>query len=240
MVFSDSMWIYGRRAVEAVLSNPRRKILRFLLSEGTCLDIPSSIKYEVVGKEAFAELFGRHAVHQGCAVLVNNLPDWDLDSFLRKSDDDRPFVILDQVQDVQNIGSIIRASAVFDIQAIIMTKKNSPSLTAALAKAASGALEFVPIIRVGNLVQAINTLQKQGFWIVGLDERGTQSLHELPLKSGKFACIIGSEGKGMRRLTREHCDFLARIPCNEKFSTLNAAQAATLALYEIFKQRVAL
>lgn len=240
---ANAMWIYGIHAVDAVLKNPRRKILKIMLtrdSEILVEDKKLLPKLQIVEKDVFASMFG-NAIHQGCAVLVEHLPECALEDLVADESDNRPFVFLDQVQDPQNIGSILRAAAVFGARAIAMTDKNSPKISSAIAKTASGALEIIPFVRVVNMIQAINYLKNKGFWCIGLDERADKYLHEIPMKkSDKYILVIGSEGNGMRRLTRESCDFLVRLPEFGRFSTLNAAQAATVSLYEIMRQRTEL
>jgi 23S rRNA (guanosine2251-2'-O)-methyltransferase len=234
------MWIYGRHAVKAALENPRR-VIRRLVALNSCRDFlqkcnGSSIAPEIVDDVFFNSIFGKNAVHQGCAVYVKKLQEYSIEELVNDELDQRPLVFLDQVSDPQNVGSILRASAVFGARAVVTTENRSPELTPAAIKTASGAAEFVPLIRVINLVQTINFLKKHGFWCVGLDERANQKIHETSLK-GKFILVIGNEGEGMRRLTRESCDFLLKLPCSGSFSTLNAAQAATVSLYEILRQR---
>lgn len=238
---NDCMWIYGKHAVKAALSNSQRRILRFILLESNkdLLDeISSEVLPEFANKDVFLSLFGRDTIHQGCAVLVKKLPQVFLEDLLQDNYDDRPFIFLDQVTDPQNIGSVLRAAAVFGARAIVVTKDHSPELTPAIAKAASGALEVVPIVRVTNFAQSIKILKQKEFWLVGLDERSDKKLHEVNLR-GKFAFIIGSEGFGMRRLSREACDFVVQLPGPSTFTTLNAAQAATVTLYESYQQRTA-
>lgn len=242
----DTMWIYGKHATKVALLNPKREILKFILLESNKnffqeileasknINIPSP---EFVDKNYFHTLFGKEATHQGCAVLVKKLEEVFLDELLRNENDDRPFIFLDQVADPQNIGSILRAAAVFGARAVVITEDHSPEITPALAKAASGALESIPIIRVINLVHSINILKKHGFWSVGLDERSEKKLDEVDLRE-KFAFIIGNEGSGLRRLSKEACDFIVQLPGPSTFTTLNAAQAATVTLYESSKQRM--
>lgn len=236
----NAMWIYGIHAVRAVLKNPQRKILKIMLTRDSEIVIEDKkllSKLHVIEKESFASMFG-NAIHQGCAVLAENLPEYALKDLAENDTDNRPFLFLDQVQDPQNIGSILRAAAVFGARAIVMTEKNSPKISSAIAKTASGALEIVPFVRIVNMMQAINFLKNKGFWCIGLDERANKHLHEIPMKKNdKYVFVIGSEGNGMRRLTREGCDFLVKLPEFGKFSTLNAAQAATVSLYEIMRHR---
>ncbi|MDR2067744.1 MAG: 23S rRNA (guanosine(2251)-2'-O)-methyltransferase RlmB [Holosporaceae bacterium] len=235
------MWIYGRHAVKSALLNKKREILRLALLE-SCKDLlngcnrsSSSYRLELVDRSFFVSLFGKDAVHQGCAALVKNLREPCIGELLNGESDHRPFIFLDQVTDPQNVGGILRAAAVFGARAAVVQDRNSPELTSVMAKAASGAIEIVPLIRVTNLVGAINDLKKRGFWCIGLDEKSNQKIQEISLK-GKFMFVVGGEGKGMRRLTSEACDFLAQLPSFRDFTTLNAAQAATIALYEFLRQ----
>ena len=233
-------WIYGRHSVEAVLNSDKREISRVVVGNENNAIIELAQRRRIVAETMdgsfFDSIFGKNAIHQKCAALVGDLPQLCVEDLLNDDDDTRPFVILDQVTDPQNIGSILRASAVFDARAVIVQDKHSPELSATSLKASSGASELVPLIRVTNLASTIKLLQKNNFWSVGLDERGDKLLAELPANT-KYAIIIGSEGKGMRKLTKGYCDFLVKIPSSEKFSTLNAAQAATVSLYEVFKLR---
>lgn len=233
------MWIYGKHAVLAAVSNPNRHIIRLVVSQKGLLDEFSGIKRDVrpelVEKDYLSQLFSKDAIHQSCAVLVKHFDEVTIEDLIEDEKDLRPFVFLDQITDPQNVGSILRASAVFGARAVVITEHNSPDLTSVIAKAASGAMELVPVIKIVNLVTCINELKKCGFWCVGLDERADQSIYDANL-SGKHIIVIGSEGEGMRRLTREACDFLTKLPSAGDFSTLNAAQAATVCLYEILRQ----
>ncbi|GHU13556.1 hypothetical protein FACS189449_09060 [Alphaproteobacteria bacterium] len=236
------MWIYGKHALKAALANPEREFDRVIvlescrnfLNECECAD--KSVRFEVVSRDFFAATFGNEATHQGCAAYVKNLPEYSLEESVEDESDNRPLVFLDQVADPQNIGSILRASAVFGARAVVVTENGSPDFTPAMAKAASGALETVPLIRVVNFVHSINFLKKHGFWCLGLDERSEKNLDEIQLND-KFIFAVGSEGDGMRRLTKESCDFLVKLPGIGQFTTLNAAQATTVSLYESFRQR---
>lgn len=234
MTKDNKVWIYGKHAVRAAVLNENRRVFKVVvLPQNRDFLSDSSVKVEVVDKNYFSSLFGKDAIHQGCAAQVLPLDEFFLEDL---SDDDRPIVFLDQVTDPQNIGSILRASAVFGAKAVVLPEINSPEVTAVIAKVASGALESIPLIKVKNLVQSIKMLKKEGYWCLGLDERGDKTIGEMDL-SGKFVLIIGSEGQGMRRLTRENCDFLVQLPSIGDFSTLNAAQAATVSLYEILRQK---
>jgi 23S rRNA (guanosine2251-2'-O)-methyltransferase len=239
----DTIWIYGKHAVKAAILNEKREVLRLIFLE-SCRNFLNEIEHsrkflnaEVVDRNFFASIFGKNAIHQGCAVLVKNLYDFSIEDVIEDESDHRPIVFLDQITDPQNIGSILRASAAFGARAVVTTENHSPEITPAVAKAASGALETIPLIRVVNLAHTVNFLKKHGFWVIGLDERSDKVLDEIKL-DGKFIFIIGSEGNGMRRLSREVCDFLVRLPIFGIFTTLNAAQAATVSLYESLRQRI--
>ncbi len=234
---ADTMWIYGKHAVAAAAKNPKRTVVKLVaLPQNedflTELSSVSKAKQEIVDKNFFISRFGKDAIHQGCAALVTKLKDVYLEDL---EDDNRPLVFLDQVADPQNIGSILRAAAVFGAKAVVLPEMNTPEMTPAMIKIASGAVESVPLIKVKNLVQSIKLLQQQGYWCLGLDERADKQIYQIDLK-GKFIIVIGSEGNGMRRLTRDVCDFLVQLPSFGGFSTLNAAQAATVSLYEFLKQ----
>ncbi len=231
---TDAIWIYGKHAVIAAIKNPNRKVLKlFLLKQNENLVNKLSVKFEIVDKNFFANKFGKNVVHQGIAALVKPLKH----IFLENLNNDTPLIVLDRVVDPQNVGSIMRASAVFGAKAIILPEVNSPDLNATVIKIASGAAEIIPIIRVKNIVQTLKTLQKKGYWCIGLDEHANKYLHELNLKD-KLVIVIGSEGMGLRRLTYEHCDFITKLPSYNEFTTLNASQAATISLYEVLKQKV--
>lgn len=238
-------WIYGSHAVLAVLKNDRRKVERFAVLSSQQSNHDKSITFakkrgvraELVNKNFFSDILGKDIVHQGIAVYASSLPRYFLEDLLCDTSSDAPcqILILDHLSDVQNIGAILRSSAVFDCRAIILSQNASPAPNAIMTKIASGAMEHIPLVYVTNIAQAMKQLKIHGFWCIGLDERADDMISQADLRR-KCAFVIGSEGDGLRRLTRDMCDFCVQIPCSAKFRTLNASHATTLALYEFTRQ----
>lgn len=173
------------------------------------------------------------AVHQGMVLKVEPLEDPDLDSLIADWDgrDDVLLMVLDQVTDPHNVGAVLRSAAAFGAAALVMQDRHGPPVTGTLAKTASGALDVVPLVRVVNLARALRDLQAAGFWCTGLAEDGPVELGGVDL-GGRCALVLGAEGTGMRRLTRETCDALARLPTCPPIGSLNVSAAAAVALYQ--------
>jgi 23S rRNA (guanosine2251-2'-O)-methyltransferase len=238
---ADESFLYGFHAVIAALRNPLRKPLRLLMTrnaeaelaaEGLSLGHDLPVSPEILSGEEIATILPLGAVHQGVALKVSALPDLTVDEACEGT---RLAVALDQVTDPHNFGAILRSAAVFGAGALITTDRNSPPLGGVLAKAASGGLERVRIAKVTNLVRALEELKELGFEVIGLDGDGEVSLPEF--KTGpKVALVLGAEGAGLRRLTREHCDILARLPAAGDMKSLNVSNAAAVALYELSRR----
>lgn len=234
-----NLWIFGRHACFAALQNPKRKIRQIWVSKpiktdffALTLSAPASlISPKLVDNQALESLLGPNAVHQGIALEVLPMEAPSLEDICHNGALQSTLLILDQVTDIQNIGAILRSAAAFGIDALIITEYHAPTETGAMAKAASGALELVPIIRATNLVQAMETLKTHGYWCIGMDGTADTSIETLATY-GKLALIMGAEGKGLRRLTREHCDALVKIPIHPQMESLNVSNAAAVALYE--------
>lgn len=238
-------WIYGTHTVLAALANPERVCHRLLLSPEAArtladrldqmrrarADLPAP---EIAPREAFSAQLGADAVHQGVALLAGPALERDLGDIARAAAlrESAVVLVLDQVEDPRNVGAILRSAAAFGALAVVTTERHAPQQTAALAKAASGALEIVPLVRITNLVRGLAELKAAGFWIAGLDMAAERTLAEAAL-SGKIALVLGAEGKGLRRLTRETCDFLLRIPMARADASLNVSTAAAIALYAL-------
>jgi 23S rRNA (guanosine2251-2'-O)-methyltransferase len=240
-----TQWVYGRHAVTAALANPLRVVLRFfclrenieeaatLLAASRAAERPP--RPEPVERRALEALLPHDAVHQGLALEARPLAAADLDDVLAAIPADGAphiLVLLDQVTDPHNVGAILRSAAAFAALAVIVPEHGAPPVTAALAKAASGAIETVPLVRVTNLARAIERLKTEGFWCVGLDSEAPESLAALTLPE-RIALVLGAEGAGLRRLVREQCDYLARLPTRGVLHSLNVSNAAAVALYAL-------
>lgn len=176
--------------------------------------------------------------HQGIAASIAAYDYIELDELLAQLKNvDRPFVLLlDEIEDPHNLGSIIRSADCSGVDGVIIPKRRAVGLTSTVAKTSAGAIEYVPVCRVSNLAQTIDRLKEEGFWVTGTDATGEQTMSE-PDYRGPTAIVIGSEGKGMGRLIREKCDYVVRIPMVGHVNSLNASVAAALVMFEVLKQR---
>ncbi len=236
---SSQLIIYGRHAVISALQNPHRKIYKIFCTKENAeelIKINPKFNITISERKEIDKLLPPDSVHQGFAILCAPLDTYSLEEIIELSEQQKKchLLILDQVTDPQNIGAIIRSCAAFNSLALIMQDKNSPTETGAMAKASAGTIEYLPICRVTNISRAIEQLKEVGFWIIGMDGYAQTTIDKMN-KSGKTAIIMGSEGKGMRRLIEESCDSTVKLPMNEKVESLNVATAAAIALYEINK-----
>jgi 23S rRNA (guanosine2251-2'-O)-methyltransferase len=165
-------------------------------------------------------------VHQGLLAEADPLPSPDIEDLAQ----DGMVLVLDQITDPHNVGAILRSAAAFAVKAIVTTARHSPEATGVLAKAASGALELVPMVTVQNLARALTTLNELGFQTVGLDSEGSENLSDVVLRE-PLALVLGAEGTGLRRLTRETCSVVARLDMPGEIKSLNVSNAAVLSLY---------
>ncbi len=223
--------LYGWHPVTLALANPNRTIRKLWLTENAARrlaeeNIATRVTPELVRPEMIDRRLGPDAVHQGMLAEVDPLDAPDLDDLPR----DGMVLVLDQITDPHNVGAILRSAAAFKVNAVITTNRHSPEATGVLAKSASGALELVPIIAVPNLARALNQLNDQGFMTVGLDSEGAENISAVPL-SAPLALVLGAEGQGLRRLTRETCSVVARLDMPGEIKSLNVSNAAVLALY---------
>lgn len=178
--------------------------------------------------------------HQGVIALGAPVPFYELEEVLEiaYSKKQEPFLLLlDELQDPQNVGALIRTANAAGTHGILMPQRRSCPLNAVVAKISAGAVEYVPIVKIGNITQTIKELKKKGFWVVGADMEGMVNYFQGNL-TGPIVLVIGAEGKGLGRLVRENCDLLVRIPMNGEVSSLNASAAGAILLYEIVRQRL--
>ncbi len=233
---NSPLLIYGSHAVRAALDNPKRRINRLFLTENAAHELGAilaqrKLQPQIKKAQELESLLPRDAVHQGMVLDAAPLPEPTLADLAASG---KLLLILDQVSDPRNVGAILRAAAVFGAGAVILPRRNSPPPSGALAKTASGALEVVPMVNVANLARALETLHKAGYMSVGLDETGEHLIDAVP-KDRPLAVVMGAEGAGLRRLTRETCDMLARLPVADDagFATLNVATATAVTLYAL-------
>ncbi|GAB4171117.1 MAG: 23S rRNA (guanosine(2251)-2'-O)-methyltransferase RlmB [Rickettsiaceae bacterium] len=225
-------YIYGTHAVIAAAKNNKREIKKIFCLPKQAEVVRQKTKncdIEVVQHDFITKKIGHDQPHQGVIALVNTIFKDGIDKLSFNDKKDR-VVILDQISDPQNVGAIIRSAASFGIDKIIMPKDNSPDENASIAKAACGCLELVQVAKVTNLQNTIKTLKDKGFWIAGLDARGSEELNNI-INIDKVAIIVGSEGKGMRKLTSSSCDFHVKIPISSNVESLNASNAASIIFY---------
>ena len=240
-------WVYGRHAVTAALANPERRWRRLVVlagQEAEARALVASARAQQRGGDKIVQLVDHNgltallpaaAVHQGLALEVEPLAGRTLEDMLQhvgEAAGRAVIVVLDRPGDPHNVGAVLRSAAAFGALAVVIPGHGAPPIGGALAKAASGALESVPLVRVVNLARAIDRLKEAGFWICGLVETAPQPLAELDLGE-RIALVLGSEGSGMRRLVSARCDIVARLPTRPEQPTLNVSNAAAVALYEL-------
>jgi 23S rRNA (guanosine2251-2'-O)-methyltransferase len=226
----DTVVLYGWHTVMAALANPQRRFRRLLATENAARRLAEEklspgAKLEMVRPESIDALVGADAVHQGLYAETDPLPSPALEDVASGV-----LLVLDQITDPHNVGAMLRSAAAFGVTAAVTTARHSPEATGVLAKAASGALEYVPIVTIGNLAQALRTLKDLGTLLVGLDSSGEANLADVVF-SAPVALVLGAEGKGLRQLTRTNCDVVARLDLPGAIKSLNVSNATALALY---------
>ena len=227
--------LWGRHAVEAALKNPEREHRKLWATrEGIASldgELPPDFPVEYADVIDLARLVAKDAPHQGLVLDCEPLDDLHLDEVLG-GEAERPILVLDQVTDPHNVGAILRSAAAFDAAAIVTQDRHAPPESGSLAKAASGALETVPWVRVVNLSRALEEMADAGFWRMGLAGEAETTLAQA-LPSGKVALVLGAEGPGMRANVAQHCDALVRLPISATMESLNVSNAAAIALYAV-------
>lgn len=237
------LWLYGQHPVLAALGNEARRCHRLVTTVENAEELSPALReaieardipVESVPRDVLERMLPPGSVHQGIALKVEPLEELSLDEACARDDGERAVVVvLDQVTDPHNVGAILRSAAAFGARAVVVTDRHAPGATAVMAKSASGALDVIPLVRVVNLARALDELGEMGYWRVALDADADQSLAECDT-SGSVAIVLGAEGVGLRRLTRERCDTMAKLPI-KGMESLNVSNAAAVALYELVR-----
>ncbi len=244
-----SQWekVYGVHAVEALLRHHPKRVKQLWLAEGR-QDPRVQALVDLAG-QARGPRGPRHpneldewaeGVHQGVVAEVSPSQVWGenmLEELLERSTGPALLLVLDGVTDPHNLGACLRTADAAGALAVIVPKDKSATLNATVRKVACGAAEVIPLVAVTNLARTLEKLQQRGLWIVGTAGEATQMLYELDL-TGPTVLVMGAEGKGMRRLTRDHCDYLAKLPMQGSVSSLNVSVATGVCLFEIVRQRL--
>jgi 23S rRNA (guanosine2251-2'-O)-methyltransferase len=225
---------WGRHAVAAAIANPHRRIVRIWATRdaAAALDLPQAVPITFADGADLGRLVPHDAPHQGIVAEVEALPDLLLADLLNDAPARRPLLVLDQVTDPHNVGAILRSAAAFEALGIVTQDRHAPPESGALAKAASGALEIVPWVRVVNLARALDDMAEAGFWRIGLEGEAEMLLANA-LGPAHIALVLGAEGEGLRQNVAAHCDALARLPISPQMESLNVSNAAAVALYAV-------
>jgi len=231
--------LYGWHTVKAALENPERRIRRLLATENAARRLGDEgtrlpIQPQLVRPDAIAALAGREAVHNGLYAEADPLPPLEIEDIGPTG----IVLVFDQITDPHNVGAILRTAAGFAVAAVVTTARHSPEATGVLAKSASGALEYLPIVTVQNLARALSDLKERHYLILGLDSTGDTDLGDVPIRA-PLALVLGAEGKGLRQLTRATCDQVARLDLPGKIKSLNVSNAAALSLYVVSRRLAA-
>ena len=235
------LWLYGRHAVAAALGNPRRSCHRLLATADALARLGAGgtragVEVTIVERAELDRLLGEGTVHQGLALSVAPLPGLDLDRACAPRPGRNLVLVLDQIHDPHNLGAILRSAAAFEVRAVVVPARGSGELGGAAAKAASGALDVVPVVEVVNLARALDDLATLGYWRLALDAGADATIEAVPVVDD-LALVLGAEGPGVRRLVAEHCDLAARLPTAPTMASLNVSVACGIALYALARRR---
>ena len=238
--------VYGIHAVEALLRFHPRRVKQLWIAEGRREPRVEALLELAAGQRLAVETKPRalldelaEGVHQGVVGQVSPSQVWGeamLEELLDRAEGPPLLLVLDGVTDPHNLGACLRSADAAGALAVVVPKDKSATLTAVVRKVACGAAEVLPLVAVTNLARTLEKLQKRGLWIVGTAGEATQEIYEVDM-SGPTVVVMGAEGKGMRRLTREHCDHLARLPMAGSVSSLNVSVATGVCLFEAVRQR---
>ncbi|MFT0892450.1 23S rRNA (guanosine(2251)-2'-O)-methyltransferase RlmB [Pseudochelatococcus sp. G4_1912] len=230
---NDGVVLYGWHAVSEALANPARRFRSLMVTENAARRLAEvfhslPIQPTIVRPSEIDQRVSADAVHQGMLLYADSLESLTVEDLAPNS----LILVLDQITDPHNVGAIVRTACAFGIDAILTTARHSPATTGVLAKSASGGLEHVPFVTVRNLAGALQTLSERGYQCIGLDSEGEETLGAIPMRR-PLALVLGAEGKGLRQLTRERCNMLARLDVPGKIKSLNVSNAAAISLYAV-------
>ena len=223
---------WGKHAVAAALDNPERRVLKAWSTREAAefMNFPKDLPVVLADVADLGRMVPHDAPHQGIVIEVEPLEEVWLADVLAEAAENATLLVLDQVTDPHNVGAILRSAAAFGACAIVTQDRHTPPEGGALAKAASGALERVPWVRVVNLSRALEEIAEAGFWRIGLAGEAADDI-KAALGPKRVALVLGAEGPGMRANVRDHCDALARLPISAAMESLNVSNAAAVALY---------
>ena len=239
--------LVGRNAVTEALKSGRGINKLWIASgdrEGSVAEIAALAKergivVQYVERAKIESLAGGHR-HQGVLAYVAPVPYAELDDILKAAEEkgEAPFlVLLDELEDPHNLGALLRTADATGVHGILIPKRRSVSLNATVAKTSAGAVEYVPVARIGNIAQTLKKLKEKGFWVAGADMDGEKAYYEADL-TGPLVLVVGSEGRGMSRLTKDACDFIVSMPMVGRINSLNASVAGSILMYESMRQRL--
>ncbi len=242
---TGAFWIGGKHAVLSAIKNPKRKINKLIITEENQKDFNpknfnKKILIETKDKKEIDKIFiSENIVHQGVAAEIEGIPTLELKEYLKiKSNSKNTLVVLDDITDQRNIGSIIRSCSAFNIDAVILLEKNYNPKNKMMYKSASGAMELVNIIPVSNITNALEVLKKNNYWVYGLDGNAKENIEDQKW-SNQNVFVFGSEGDGLRRLVKENCDHLIKIQINKEIESLNVSNAVstTLGIFRLLERK---
>ena len=239
--------LIGRNAVTEAL-RAGRGINKLLLAEGDKEGAVSEILALAKERGIVTQFVERSKIeaiagglrHQGVLAYAAPVAYADLEDILKAAEEkgEDPFLLLlDELEDPHNLGALLRTADATGVHGVLIPKRRSVPLTATVAKTSAGAIEYVPVARIGNIAQTLKALKDKGFWVAGADMDGTQNYYEADL-TGPLVLVVGSEGKGMGRLTKEACDFIVKMPMTGRINSLNASVAGSILMYESMRQRL--
>jgi 23S rRNA (guanosine2251-2'-O)-methyltransferase len=242
---TGAFWIGGKHAVLSAIKNPKRKINKLIITEENQKDFNlknfnKKILIETKDKKEIDKIFiSENILHQGVAAEIESIPTVELKEYLKsKSNSKNTLVVLDDITDQRNIGSIIRSCSAFNIDAVILLEKNYNPKNKMMYKSASGAMELVNIIPVSNITNALEVLKKNNYWVYGLDCNAKENIEDQKW-SNQNVFVFGSEGDGLRRLVKENCDHLIKIQINKEIESLNVSNAVstTLGIFRLLERK---